>query len=49
MAYGLSAAILDPCDTELMSTLLAIEMLLGRDEYCENFIDAYQNGRLTMG
>ena len=49
MAYGLSAAILDPCDTELMSTLLTIEMLLGRDEYCENFIDAYQNGRLTTG
>ena len=49
MAYGLSAAILDPCDTELMSTLLAVEMLLGRDEYCGNFIDAYQNGRLTMG
>ena len=49
MAYGLSAAILDPCDTELTSTLLAIEMLLGRDEYCENFIDAYQNGRLTIG
>ena len=48
MAYGLSAAILDPCDTELTSTLLAIEMLLGRDEYCENFIDAYQNGRLTI-
>jgi 5-methyltetrahydrofolate corrinoid/iron sulfur protein methyltransferase len=49
MSYGLSAAILDPCDMELMSTLLAIELLLGRDEYCENFIDAYQNGRLTMG
>jgi 5-methyltetrahydrofolate--homocysteine methyltransferase len=49
MAYGLSAAILDPCDTELMSTRLSIEMLLGHDEYCENFIEAYQNGRLTMG
>jgi cobalamin-dependent methionine synthase I len=48
MAYGLSAAILDPGDTELMSTLLAVDMLLGRDEYCENFIDAYQNNRLTV-
>ena len=47
VAYGLSAAILDPFDRELMSTLLAVEMLLGRDEYCENFIEAYQNGRLT--
>ncbi|MFC2058183.1 methyltetrahydrofolate cobalamin methyltransferase [Chloroflexota bacterium] len=47
MAYGLSAAILDPTDKRLMSTLLAVEMLLGRDEYCGNFIDAYQSGRIA--
>lgn len=47
IAYGLSAAILDPTDKQLMATILTAEMLLGRDEYCENFIDAYQNGRLT--
>ncbi len=49
MAYGLSAAILDPCDKELMSTIFSVDMLLGHDEYCERFIDAYQNGRLTGG
>ncbi len=49
MSFGLSAAILDPTDTQLMSTLLSIEMLLGRDDYCEHFIDAYQDGRLTSG
>ena len=48
-SYGLSAAIMDPTDKQLMATLFAIEMLLGRDEYCENFIDAYQNGRLVGG
>jgi 5-methyltetrahydrofolate--homocysteine methyltransferase len=48
-SYGLSAAILDPTDKQLMATLFSIEMLLGRDEYCENFIDAYQNGRLVGG
>jgi len=47
MSYGLSAAILDPTDRQLMATLLAVEMLLGRDEYCQNFIDAYQNGRIA--
>lgn len=47
MANGLSAAILDPTDRQLLSTLLAVEMLLGRDEYCERFIDAYQNGSLV--
>jgi len=49
ITYGLSAAILDPTDKRLMATLLVVEMLLGRDEYCENFIDAYQNGRIAGG
>lgn len=47
MSYGLSAAILDPTDKQLMATLFAIEMLLGRDEYCGNFIEAYQNGHIV--
>ena len=47
ISYGLSAAILDPTDKQLMATLLAVEMLLGRDEFCQNFIDAYQNGRIA--
>jgi 5-methyltetrahydrofolate--homocysteine methyltransferase len=47
MAYGLSAAILDPMDRQLMATLLSTEMLLGRDEYCESYIDAYQSGRIS--
>jgi len=46
IAYGLSAAILDPTDDELMATLISVEMLLGRDEYCERFIEAYQQGRI---
>ena len=46
LAYGLSAAILDPTDKQLMATLLTVEMLLGQDEYCGNFIDAFQNGRI---
>ena len=49
ISYGLSAALLDPTDKQLMATLLAVEMLLGRDEYCENFINAYQNGRISEG
>ena len=47
MAYGLSAAILDPTDKKLMATLLAVEMLLGRDEYCQGFIEAYHEGRIV--
>jgi len=41
---GLSAAILDPTDKRLMANLLSTRMILGKDEYCANFIDAYQNG-----
>ena len=47
IAYGLSAVIMDPTDRQLMATLLTVEMLLGRDEYCGNFIDAYQSGRMA--
>jgi 5-methyltetrahydrofolate corrinoid/iron sulfur protein methyltransferase len=48
MIQGLSAAILDPTDPSLMATLLSTEMLLGRDEYCENYIDAFQRGSLNL-
>lgn len=47
ISYGLSAAILDPTDRQLMATLFSIEVLLGRDEYCERFIDAYQSGGIV--
>ena len=47
MSHGLSAAILDPTDRQLMATLRSVEMLLGRDEYCERFIEAYQQGSIT--
>ncbi len=46
LSYGLSAAILDPTDKQIMATLRSVEMLLGRDEYCERFIDAYQDGSI---
>lgn len=46
MAYGLSAAILDPTDKLLMGTLLAVKMLLGQDAACDRYIAAYQNGRI---
>ncbi|MCK8600993.1 methyltetrahydrofolate cobalamin methyltransferase [Desulfoferrobacter suflitae] len=47
MAHGLSAAILDPTDKQLMAALLSADMLLGNDEYCEKYIEAYQQGLIT--
>ncbi len=49
LASGLSAAILDPTDARLMTTLVTVELLLGKDEFCEHFIDAYQNGHIVSG
>jgi 5-methyltetrahydrofolate--homocysteine methyltransferase len=46
MAFGLSAAILDPTDKLLMASLKTTEMLLGRDEYCEKYLDAFSEGLL---
>ena len=46
MSYGLSAAILDPTDKQLMATLRSADMLLGQDEYCERFVDGYQDGSI---
>ncbi|UCD22343.1 MAG: dihydropteroate synthase [Chloroflexota bacterium] len=47
VAHGLSAEIMDPTDKQLMAILLAVDMLLNHDEYCENFITAYQTGRIS--
>lgn len=49
MSRGLSAAILDPTDRRLMANLLSTRMILGQDEYCSDFIDAYQNSRIDPG
>ena len=46
MAYGLDAAILNPLDAQLMSMIKAVDVLLGHDEFCMNYIKAYRNGEL---
>lgn len=46
ISHGLSAVILDPTDKQLMTALLTTEMLVGLDEYCQDYIEAYQNNQL---
>lgn len=46
MAMGMDAAIVDPLDAGLMAVVCAAEALLGRDEMCLGFIQAYRSGRL---
>ena len=47
LSYGLTGVILDPTDQLIMATMLTNEMLLGKDEYCGNYIDAFQEGRIV--
>jgi 5-methyltetrahydrofolate--homocysteine methyltransferase len=44
VAAGLDSAILDPLDRELRATLLAAELVLGRDRHCLNYTRAYRAG-----
>ena len=46
MSRGLDAAIVDPCDRQLMANIAAAEALLGRDEYCVEYLSAFRAGKL---
>ena len=46
MAHGLDAAIVDPCDPQLMMSVVAAETLLGRDANCKGYLRAYREGKL---
>jgi len=47
MAHGMDSVILDPLDKTMMSLLIASKALLGRDEYCVEYLSAYREGRQT--
>jgi 5-methyltetrahydrofolate corrinoid/iron sulfur protein methyltransferase len=46
ISHGMDAVIADPTDAALMAGILASEALVGRDEYCMNFIQGFQDGKL---
>ena len=46
MRAGLDAAIMDALEQGIVPTVLAMEVLLGRDEYCLNYISASRAGKL---
>jgi len=48
MARGLDAGIVDPCDAQLMANIRAAEALLGRDEYCAEYLRAFREGKLEF-
>lgn len=48
VAKGLDAAIVDPLDKAMMGHIIAAEALMGRDEFCMRYLQAYRAGKLEM-
>ena len=44
MSAGMDSAIMDPMSPDMRSTLYATDALLGKDEYCMNYLTAYREG-----
>jgi len=42
IGFGLSGAIVDPLDKELMDGLITAELLLNKNIYCDSYLDAYK-------
>jgi 5-methyltetrahydrofolate--homocysteine methyltransferase len=47
MVAGMDSYILDPLDREMMGALYAAQALLGKDEYCCNYLTAYRSELYT--
>ena len=48
MAKGLDGAIVNPLDQKMMASIIAAETLLGRDDYCTNYLNAYRAQKLDV-
>jgi cobalamin-dependent methionine synthase I len=49
MTAGLDAAIIDPMDKQLMALVYATEALLGRDDFCAEYLAAARGGMFEQG
>jgi len=47
MSAGLDSAIMDPTEPGMMAAVLAAEAILGRDDFCMNYISAERAGKLN--
>lgn len=45
---GLDAAIVNPLDSRMMANIVAAEVLLGRDEFCSRYLEAYREKRIDF-
>jgi len=47
-SVGLDAAIIDPLNKRITSAIKASEAIMGRDNYCKNYISAYREGKISF-
>jgi len=47
ISRGADAALLNPLDQKLMSTIKAAEMIMGKDKFCKNYIKSFRNNLLV--
>jgi 5-methyltetrahydrofolate--homocysteine methyltransferase len=48
MGCGLDAAIIDPTDKRMMAMIKVARILLGKDNFCCEYLKAYREGKLTL-
>jgi len=48
IAKKLDSAIINPLDKRMMANIIAAETLIGKDEYCSNYLTAYREDRLKL-
>ncbi len=48
MQAGMDSAITDPLDEKIMAHIVAVEALLGQDEFCMSYIQAHRTGKLDV-
>ena len=48
IAKGLDGAIINPLDKNMMANIIAAEALVGRDDYCMNYLKGFRAGRFDL-
>lgn len=48
VSHGMDTLIIDPLDARMMSLQRALNALMGKDEYFEEYLDAHRTGRLGV-
>jgi 5-methyltetrahydrofolate corrinoid/iron sulfur protein methyltransferase len=48
IARGLDGAIVNPLDKRMMANITAAEMLMGKDDYCSNYLTAFREDRFRF-